>query len=74
MLDFMSITGLRKALRPVLLEACAATNRSSPYSECLDFSQYVLFFQKPYTVLQIMSAAHAEFSLFSNWVLEFEYS
>jgi len=31
---------LRKALRPVLLEACAATNQSSPYSECLDCSQY----------------------------------
>jgi len=33
--------GLRVALRPVLLEACAAINRSSPYSECLGCSQYV---------------------------------
>jgi len=36
--------GLRKALRPVLLEACATTNRRSPYSEWLGCSQYVYVF------------------------------
>jgi len=46
---------LRVALRPVLLEACAATNQSSPYSEVWVAHNKFLIFQKPHKVHIILS-------------------